>query len=133
MLRARGKCEEGEQRPQARCQRRASCSQRVWVLSQSFVGGKVQGVVPEQRLESKVSYFLGNHPVKHRAGVATYRQFSLGEVPRRVCIEGDCGTARLPAMEQTVRIPALQQWGLLGLMVLLAGVAPLLRGRPSAT
>jgi hypothetical protein len=44
------------------------------------VGGKVQTITPEEELPSKVSYFIGNDPSKHRSNLPTYRYVSLGEV-----------------------------------------------------
>ncbi|MFZ8860118.1 MAG: SBBP repeat-containing protein, partial [Thermocrinis sp.] len=51
-----------------------------WVISERWVGGKVQTITPEEELPSKVSYFIGNDPSKHRSNLPTYRYVSLGEV-----------------------------------------------------
>jgi hypothetical protein len=51
-----------------------------WVISERWVGGKVQAIKGEEELETKVSYFIGNDPSKHRTGLSTYRYVSLGEV-----------------------------------------------------
>jgi hypothetical protein len=50
------------------------------VLAERWVGGKVQVIRGEEELETKVSYFLGNDPAKHRSGLPSYRYLSLGEV-----------------------------------------------------
>jgi hypothetical protein len=44
------------------------------------VGGKVQAIKGEEELQTKVSYFIGNDPSKHKSGLSTYRYVSLGEV-----------------------------------------------------
>jgi muconolactone delta-isomerase len=44
------------------------------------VGGKVQTVKGEEELQTKVSYFVGNDPSKHRSNLTTYRYVSLGEM-----------------------------------------------------
>ncbi len=51
-----------------------------WVISERWVGGKVQTTTPEEELPTKVSYFVGNDPSKHRSNLSTYRYVSLGEV-----------------------------------------------------
>jgi len=51
-----------------------------WVISERWVGGKVQTITPEEELQTKVSYFVGNDPSKHRSNLPTYRYVSLGEV-----------------------------------------------------
>jgi hypothetical protein len=51
-----------------------------WVISERLVGGKVKAITPEEELPTKVSYFVGNDPSKHRSGLSTYRYVSLGEV-----------------------------------------------------
>jgi len=51
-----------------------------WVISERWVGGKVQAITPEEELQTKVSYFVGNDPSKHRSNLPTYRYVSLGEV-----------------------------------------------------
>jgi len=51
-----------------------------WVISERWVGGKVQAITPEEELPTKVSYFVGNDPSKHRTNLPTYRYVSLGEV-----------------------------------------------------
>jgi hypothetical protein len=51
-----------------------------WVISERWVGGKVQAIMPEEELQTKVSYFIGNDPSKHRSNLPTYRYVSLGEV-----------------------------------------------------
>ncbi len=51
-----------------------------WVISERWVGGKVQAITPEEELPSKVSYFIGNDPSKHKTNLPTYRYVSLGEV-----------------------------------------------------
>jgi hypothetical protein len=51
-----------------------------WVISERWVGGKVQAITPEEELPTKVSYFIGNDPSKHRSNLPTYRYVSLGEV-----------------------------------------------------
>jgi len=59
---------------------RKACPSQSWVLSERWVGGKVKGIGGEEGLETKVSYFIGNDPAKHRSGLPTYRYVSLGEV-----------------------------------------------------
>jgi uncharacterized repeat protein (TIGR02543 family) len=44
------------------------------------VGGKVKTITPEEELPTKVSYFVGNDPSKHKTNLPTYRYVSLGEV-----------------------------------------------------
>ncbi|MFZ8783975.1 hypothetical protein [Thermocrinis sp.] len=51
-----------------------------WVISERWVGGKVQAITPEEELPTKVSFFVGNDPSKHRTNLPTYRYVSLGEV-----------------------------------------------------
>jgi muconolactone delta-isomerase len=51
-----------------------------WVISERWVGGKVQTITPEEGLPTKVSYFVGNDPSKHKTNLPTYRYVSLGEV-----------------------------------------------------
>jgi len=51
-----------------------------WVISERWVGGKVQTIKGEEELQTKVSYFIGNDPSKHKTNLPTYRYVSLGEV-----------------------------------------------------
>jgi uncharacterized membrane protein YgcG len=51
-----------------------------WVISERWVGGKVQTITPEEELPTKVSYFIGNDPSKYKTNLPTYRYVSLGEV-----------------------------------------------------
>ena len=44
------------------------------------MGGKVKAIEPEEELPTKVSYFIGNDPSKHKTNLPTYRYVSLGEV-----------------------------------------------------
>jgi uncharacterized repeat protein (TIGR02543 family) len=57
-----------------------ACPSRSWVISERWVGGKVQTIKGEEELQTKVSYFIGNDPSKHRSNLSTYRYVSLGEV-----------------------------------------------------
>jgi uncharacterized repeat protein (TIGR02543 family) len=57
-----------------------TCPSKSWVISERWVGGKVQTIKGEEELQTKVSYFIGNDPSKHRSGLSTYRYVSLGEV-----------------------------------------------------
>ena len=57
-----------------------ACPSKSWVISERWVGGKVQTIKGEEELQAKVSYFIGNDPSKHRSGLSTYRYVSLGEV-----------------------------------------------------
>jgi hypothetical protein len=67
--------------PQVAAKRfRKPCPAQTWVLAERWVGGKVKGIRGEEELETKVSYFLGNDPAKHRSGLPSYRYLSLGEV-----------------------------------------------------
>ena len=50
-----------------------------WVISERWVGGKVQTITPEEELPTKVSYFVGNAPSKHKTNLPTYGYVSLGE------------------------------------------------------
>ena len=61
------------------CKEKA-CPSKGWVISERWVGGKVQTIKGEEELETKVSYFIGNDPSKHKSGLSTYRYVSLGEV-----------------------------------------------------
>jgi hypothetical protein len=56
------------------------CPAQSWVLTERWVGGKVKAIRGEEELETKVSYFIGNDPAKHRSGLPSYRYLSLGEV-----------------------------------------------------
>jgi uncharacterized repeat protein (TIGR02543 family) len=51
-----------------------------WVISERWMGGKVQAITPEEELPTKVSFFVGNDPSKHKTNLPTYRYVSLGEV-----------------------------------------------------
>jgi hypothetical protein len=57
-----------------------ACPFKSWVISERWVGGKVQTITPEEELQTKVSYFIGNDPSKHKTNLPTYRYVSLGEV-----------------------------------------------------
>jgi uncharacterized repeat protein (TIGR02543 family) len=57
-----------------------TCPSKSWVISERWVGGKVQTITPEEELPTKVSYFIGNDPSKHKTNLPTYRYVSLGEV-----------------------------------------------------
>jgi hypothetical protein len=59
---------------------RKPCPVQSWVVSERWVGGEVKGIRGEEELETKVSYFIGNDPAKHRSGLPSYRYVSLGEV-----------------------------------------------------
>ncbi len=56
------------------------CPSKSWVISERWVGGKVQTITPEEELPTRVSFFVGNDPSKHRTNLPTYRYVSLGEV-----------------------------------------------------
>jgi FOG: PKD repeat len=51
-----------------------------WVISERWVGGKVQAITPEEELPTRVSFFVGNDTSKHKTNLPTYRYVSLGEV-----------------------------------------------------
>jgi muconolactone delta-isomerase len=51
-----------------------------WVISEHWVGGKVQAINGEEELQTKVSYFIGKDFSKHRSNLSNYRYVSLGEV-----------------------------------------------------
>jgi len=51
-----------------------------WVISERWVGGKVQAITPEEELPTRVSFFVGNDSSKHKTNLPTYRYVSLGEV-----------------------------------------------------
>ncbi len=57
-----------------------ACPSKSWVISERWVGGKVQTIKGEEELQTKVSYFVGNDPSKHKTNLPTYRYVSLGEV-----------------------------------------------------
>jgi len=61
------------------CEEKA-CPSKSWVISEHWVGGKVQAIKGEEELQTKVSYFVGNDPSKHKTNLPTYRYVSLGEV-----------------------------------------------------
>jgi len=61
------------------CKEKA-CPSKSWVISESWVGGKVQAIKGEEELPTKVSYFVGNDHSKHKSGLPTYRYVSLSEV-----------------------------------------------------
>jgi len=61
------------------CEEKA-CPSKSWVISERWVGGKVQAIKGEEELQTKVSYFVGNDPSKHKTNLPTYRYVSLGEV-----------------------------------------------------
>ncbi len=56
------------------------CPSKSWVISERWVGGKVKAITPEEELPTKVSFFVGNDPSKHKTNLPTYRYVSLGEV-----------------------------------------------------
>ena len=66
-------CKDNTEKAQA-------CPSKSWVISERWVGGKVQTITPEKELPTKVSYFIGNDPSKHKTNLPTYRYVSLGEV-----------------------------------------------------
>jgi len=72
-----------------------ACPSKSWVISERWVGGKVQTIKGEEELQTKVSYFIGNDPSKHKSGLSTYRYVSLGEVWSGVEV-------RLKATQKTV-------------------------------
>jgi hypothetical protein len=45
-----------------------------------MVGGAVASIRGEEKLETRVSYFLGSDSNQHRSGLPTFRYVSLGEV-----------------------------------------------------
>ena len=57
-----------------------TCPSKSWVISERWVDGKVQTIKGEEELGTKVNYFIGNDPFKHKSGLSTYRYVSLGEV-----------------------------------------------------
>ncbi len=57
-----------------------TCPTKSWVVSERWVDGKVQAIKGEEELGTKVNYFIGNNPSKHKSGLSTYRYVSLGEV-----------------------------------------------------
>ena len=57
-----------------------ACPSKSLVISERWVGGKIQAIKGEEELQTKVSYFIGNDPSKHRSNLPTYRYVSLGEV-----------------------------------------------------
>ncbi len=76
------------------CKEKA-CPSKSWVISERWVGGKVQAIKGEEELQTKVSYFVGNDPSKHKTNLPTYRYVSLGEVWSGVEV-------RLKATQKTV-------------------------------
>jgi hypothetical protein len=50
-----------------------------WVISERWVGGKVQTIKGEEELPTKVSYFIGKDPSKHKTNLPTYRYVSGGK------------------------------------------------------
>jgi len=63
-----------------RTEKAKACPSKSWVISERWVGGKVRAIKGEEELQTKVSYFIGNDPSKHKSGLSTYRYVSLGEV-----------------------------------------------------
>jgi len=63
-----------------RTEKAKACPSKSWVISERWVGGKVQAIKGEEELQTKVSYFIGNDPSKHKTNLPTYRYVSLGEV-----------------------------------------------------
>jgi muconolactone delta-isomerase len=61
------------------CKEKA-CPSKSWVISERWVGGKVQAIKGEEELQTKVSYFVDDDPSKHKSGLSTYRYVSLGKV-----------------------------------------------------
>jgi muconolactone delta-isomerase len=57
-----------------------ACPSKSWVISERWVGGKVQAIKGEEELQTKVSYFIGDDPSKHKSNLPTYRYVSLSEV-----------------------------------------------------
>jgi muconolactone delta-isomerase len=57
-----------------------TCPSKSWVISERWIGGKVQAIKGEEELQTEVSYFVGNDPSKHRSNLSTYRYVSLGQV-----------------------------------------------------
>jgi hypothetical protein len=57
-----------------------ACPSKSWVISERWVGGKVQTIKGEEELQTKVSYFIGKDSSKHKTNLSTYRYVSLGEV-----------------------------------------------------
>jgi hypothetical protein len=57
-----------------------TCPSKSWVISERWVGGKVQTIKGEEELQTKVSYFIGKDSSKHKTNLSTYRYVSLGEV-----------------------------------------------------
>jgi muconolactone delta-isomerase len=57
-----------------------ACPSKSWVISERWVGGKVQTITPEKELPTRISFFVGNDPSKHKTNLPTYRYVSLGEV-----------------------------------------------------
>ena len=58
----------------------ASCLAHSWVLAERWVGGKVTEIRGVEELPTQVSYFIGNDPQKHKSGLSSFREVSLGAV-----------------------------------------------------
>ena len=77
LLTKKGACKEREL---GLLRSQISCSTQGWVISERFVGGEVRALRGEEQLPTKVSFFLGSDPEKHRSQLTTHRFVSLGEV-----------------------------------------------------
>ena len=53
---------------------------RGWVLKEELVDGSIQKVMGEEPSVTKISYFIGNDPSKHKNNIQTYNLVNLGEV-----------------------------------------------------
>ncbi|MCX7894635.1 MAG: hypothetical protein N2447_01600, partial [Thermoanaerobaculum sp.] len=67
------------------------CPAKVWVVSERFVGGRVEALWGEERLPGGVSFFLGGDPGRYRSDVPAWRRLRMGEVYPGVAVSLQAG------------------------------------------
>jgi hypothetical protein len=102
----------------------ASCLAHSWVLAERWVGGKVTEIRGVEELPTQVSYFIGNDPQKHKSGLSSFREVSLGAVWEGVEV-------RLRANQKTVEQSALGCLGSISMTVPLKTIRRMRRAERS--